>query len=524
MIRINEISLKLDESEEILIEKVAKYFRMKEKDILDFKIIKKSIDARKSEIKFVYSIDLSTTKDEQLLKTKKVIPSDIFPYQYPVKGKKKLGARPVIIGAGPCGLFAALILAQMDYKPIIIERGNKIEDRIKNVEDFWHNRILNINSNVQFGEGGAGTFSDGKLTTQIKNPRCRKVLEEFINFGASEEILYKNKPHVGTDLIRQVIVNMRKEIENLGGTFYFNSQLTNLKITEGHLTAIEVNNNKEISTNICVLALGHSARDTFKMLADTSIHIEQKPFAIGVRIEHLQEWINKAQYGDFHSHANLSAAEYKLSCKSDNKNVYSFCMCPGGYVVGASSQENTVVTNGMSYYSRNGKNANSAILVNVTCEDFNSSDVLAGIYLQEKLEKLAFNLGGNNYNAPIQRVEDFLSNKETTKLGIIAPTYKPGFTMTNLRKHMPKYIADAIAFAIIEFNKKIENFAHKDAIITGFETRSSSPIKILRNENFESNIKGVYPAGEGAGYAGGIMSSAVDGIQIAEKIVSEFLL
>lgn len=528
MIRVNEVSLKLDESEDLLLAKVVKQLRIGAADVIDLRIIRKSIDARKREIKFVYTVDVATTKDEQLIREKRATKSDIVPYEYPARGSAALGARPVIVGAGPCGLFAALILAQSGYKPLVVERGSEVDVRVEDVKKFWESRVLDQNSNVQFGEGGAGTFSDGKLTTQIKNPRCRKVLEEFVKFGAPEDVLYKHKPHIGTDLLRSIIVKMRKEIEHLGGTFMFNSKLADLQIEDDQLKAIAVQNTKsnevwKIPATACVLAVGHSARDTFRMLAETSVKMEQKPFAMGVRIEHKQEWINKAQYGEFQNHPALETADYKLSCKVGEKNVYSFCMCPGGVVVGASSQEGRVVTNGMSFYKRDGDNANSALLVNVAREDFATADALEGVRMQESLESLAFDIAGHNYNAPIQRVEDFLNNITTTKIGSVEPTYKPGVTMVNLREHMSREVGDAIADALVAFGKKIEGFDHKDAIITGFETRSSSPIKITRDANFESNVRGVYPAGEGAGYAGGIMSAAVDGIQVAEKIIGKFL-
>ncbi|OON94300.1 MAG: hypothetical protein ATN31_03725 [Candidatus Epulonipiscioides saccharophilum] len=529
MIRINNIRLTLDESEDLLLEKIAKRCHTNPLNILNYKIVRKSIDARKDDIKIIYTLDVQTKKDKYLIKTRKLAQSDVMPYKYPIKGEKALKGRPTIIGAGPCGLFTALILAEMGYQPLIIERGKPVEIRIQDVENFWNHRILNLNSNVQFGEGGAGTFSDGKLTTQIKNVRCRKVLEEFIKFGAPDNILYKNKPHIGTDLLRNVIIEMRKEIERLGGTFRFNTKLIDLNIINNKLQSITVeslldNTTEDIPTTVCVLALGHSARDTFKMLKDTPLKMEQKIFSMGIRIEHLQEWINSSQYGQYYPHPNLDVADYKLVYDAgDNRKVYSFCMCPGGYVVGASSESEKVATNGMSYYSRDGQNANSALLINITKEDLKSDDVLEGIYLQEKLESLAFDIAGKNYNAPIQRVEDFLNNVPTVEVGIVKPTYKPNVTMVNLRKYLPDDIATILSDAIVHFGKIIENFDHKDAIITGFETRSSSPIKIVRDSNFESNIKGIYPAGEGAGYAGGIMSAAVDGIQIAEKIVSEFL-
>ncbi|OOB77390.1 MAG: hypothetical protein BEN19_02025 [Epulopiscium sp. Nuni2H_MBin003] len=523
MIRVNEVNLKLDESEDRLKYRIGKKLNIRPEDILEYRIVKKSVDARKKDnIKFVYAVDIKTIKDEYLLKSKKAVPSNIVEYEYVKMGMEQLNHRPVIVGSGPCGMFCALTLAQMGYKPIIIERGKDVDERIKDVEDFWKNRNLNINSNVQFGEGGAGTFSDGKLTTQIKNTRCQKVLQEFVAFGAPKEILYNSKPHIGTDIIRDVIKNIRIYIQQLGGEFRFNTTLTDIKVEENKIVAIELNNQTWLPTDICVLALGHSARDTFEMLHKSNIRIEQKPFAMGVRIEHLQEWINKSQYGDFYDNPNLGASEYKVTYNKGDRSVYSFCVCPGGFVVASTSEKDMVVTNGMSLHKRDGVNVNSAILVNITPDDFESNNPLAGIRLQQQLERLAYDLGGENYNAPVQTVGDFLQNKPTTEIGVVKPTYKPDVTKTNIRESLPKFMADSIADAINYFGTKIEKFNHPDALITGIETRSSSPIRILRDKQYQSNIEGIYPAGEGAGYAGGITSSAVDGIQAAEIIAQKY--
>lgn len=525
MIRVQDIKLSLEEELANLPSKIAKKLKIKPTDIVTYSIFKEAIDARKKEdIKLVYTVDVETKKDDFLLEKYPNLKRPDPAYVCPEKGEALMAHPPVVVGSGPCGLFAALILAQQGFKPIVIERGKCVEERVKDVEDFWKKGIFNPKSNVQFGEGGAGTFSDGKLTTQIKNKRCHKVLEEMVLAGAPEEILYKNKPHVGTDILRDVVRNIRQQIIALGGTFRFETQLTDLEIVDGKLQAIILNEGERLETEHCILAIGHSARDTFEMLHKAKMHMEQKPFSMGMRVEHLQSWINEAQFGkQFAHHPKLGAAEYKLVHHCENgRTVYSFCMCPGGYVIASASEEGRVVTNGMSEHKRDGQNANSAILVNVGPEDFGSEDPLAGMYLQRKFEELAFKLGGENYKAPVQRLGDFFENKKSETFGVVQPTYTPGVTLSNIKEVLPEFMATAIDEAMHAFGKKIEHFDHPDALFTGFETRSSSPVRLPRNEDYESNIKGIYPAGEGAGYAGGISSAAVDGIQIAEKIVSNY--
>ncbi|OON95229.1 MAG: hypothetical protein ATN36_09045 [Epulopiscium sp. Nele67-Bin005] len=525
MVRIHDVKLNLDDKEEVIKKKIAKKLKVPIDYIVRYNLFKEAVDARnKEDIRLVCGYDVELTKEEVYLKKFPNMKSPDNKYQYVECGELPLTYAPIVVGTGPCGLFAGLILAQMGYNPIIIERGKHIDARVKDVENFWTTGNFNPNSNVQFGEGGAGTFSDGKLVTQIKNKRGTKVLEEFVRAGAPEEILYNNKPHIGTDILRDVVKNIRLEIEKLGGEFRFETCLTNIKEENGKLVAIEVNNCEWINAEVCVLALGHSARDTFSMLHTSNVEIAQKPFAMGMRIEHLQEWIDEAQYGEFKDHPNLRPADYKAVHHCDNgRTVYSFCMCPGGYVVASASEENAIVTNGMSEFKRDGKNANSGILVNVKPEDFGSENPLAGVELQRNLEKLAYKLGGENYNAPVQTVGDFLNNKETTKIGIVKPTYKPDVKGANLRANLPTEIGNSIAEAIEVFGKKIKNFDHKEAIFTGFETRSSSPIRIFReSKTFESNISGLYPAGEGAGYAGGITSAGVDGIMVAEAIAKKY--
>ncbi|MEG0013263.1 MAG: hypothetical protein RR324_00430 [Cellulosilyticaceae bacterium] len=524
MIRVQDIRLTLKEEENILIEKIAKKLKIQTKDILGYTIFKQAVDARrKDDIKLVYTVDVKTTKEKALLKKDPSLKSPSLDYEYVEKGEEVLKHRPVVVGTGPCGIFAALILAQMGYKPIVVERGKKVDERVEDVNKFWEEGIFDPDSNVQFGEGGAGTFSDGKLTTQIKNKRCHKVLRELVLAGAPEPILYKNKPHVGTDILREVVKNIRIEIEKLGGEFRFNACLTNIKAENNILTAVELNHEEWIETEVCIIAIGHSARDTFEMLNDNRVYMEQKPFSMGMRIEHLQEWINQSQYGKEAENPRLGAAEYKLVHHAANERaVYSFCMCPGGYVIASASEDGMIVTNGMSEHKRDGANANSAVLVNVGPKDFGSDDPLAGMHLQRKFEKLAYEMASKTYYAPAQRVGDFLENKASTGHGIVVPTYKPGVTYTNMRKELPAFMSEAIEEGLRAFGRKIKNFDHPDAIFTGFETRSSSPVRMPRNENYESSVKGLYPAGEGAGYAGGITSAAVDGIEVAEAIAKKY--
>lgn len=524
MIRIQNITLGLNESEDKLKAKLSKTLRLSMSDIKSMTIFKKALDARKKDaIKWVYTVDLETTKDDFFLSKNIGIPAPDMTYYYPEKGTQTLKHRPVIVGAGPCGMFAALILAQMGYKPIIVERGGAVEQRTQDVQDFWKKGKLNPNSNVQFGEGGAGTFSDGKLTTQIKNKRCHKVLQELADAGAPQEIRYNSKPHIGTDILQVVVKNIRKQIEDLGGTYRFNTCVTNIKVEDNKLKAIELNHNEWLDTDVCVMALGHSARDTFKMLYENKLMVEQKPFAMGMRIEHLQDWMNTAQYGEKYNPELLGAADYKLvhHC-SNGRAVYSFCMCPGGYVVASASEPEMVVTNGMSEYKRDADNANSAILINISPADFGSQHPLAGMEFQRELERLAYTLGGNNYHAPCQTVGDYLDNVTTTEYGVVKPSYEPGTVGANLREALPDFMSEAVAEALVAFGRKIKGFDHKEALLTGFETRSSSPIRMNRDGSYESNIEGLYPAGEGAGYAGGITSAAVDGIEVAEAIISRY--
>lgn len=517
MIRISNIKIKEDLNKEQLIKFVAKKFKLDEDKINNWYIFKKSIDARnKLDIFYNYTIDIDYKENLKIFDT---VDEEQAKQDLIVDVKRRSNLPVVVVGAGPAGLFASLTLVRNGIKPIIIEQGKTVDERKKDIDNFMNSGVLNTSSNVQFGEGGAGTFSDGKLTTGIHNKDCRVVLKEFFKFGAPEEIMYLNKPHIGTDNLINVIRNMRNEIIKLGGTFLFNTKLEDINIKDNKIDSV-VCNSKIIKTDTLILAIGHSARDTFQMLKSKKLDMERKNFSVGVRIEHTQEMINKSQYSDS-CKLNLPPAEYKLACHLENRDAYTFCMCPGGVVIASSSEENTIVTNGMSYYKRDGKNANSALLVNVKPTDFEGNDPLSGMYFQRDLENKAFLLGGSNYFAPVQLVKDFLNDVESTKLGSVIPTYKPGYKLSNLGTIMPDFVKDTLKEAIPYFGRKIEGFDRPDAILTGIETRSSSPVKIIRNLQGESNISGIYPCGEGSGYSGGIMSSAVDGIRIAKNILNK---
>ncbi len=524
MIQITNVKIYEDLSKNELLNMIIKKYKIKKQDILDWKISKKSIDARKKDsVHYVYSICLTLKNENNYKHLNKVNRETKLPKINLSYSKSK---QPIIIGAGPSGLFAALTFVQNGIKPIIIEQGEPVELRKKTVDNFLNTGNLNNFSNVQFGEGGAGTFSDGKLTTGIHSPFCKKVLEEFVYFGAPEEILYITKPHIGTDKLIHIIKNIRNFIISKGGKFYFNTKVTNFNIKNNSLTSISYidvyDNNtieKTLKTDGVILAIGHSSRDTFNTLYKKGIYMEQKNFSVGLRIEHLQEMINISQYGT-KTKLNLPTADYKLAYHDPNgRSCYTFCMCPGGVVMASSSENNTIVTNGMSYFSRAGSNANSAILVNVTPDDFNNNHPLAGINFQKNLEQSAFTLGGSNYNAPIQKVGDFINNKISTSIGNVKPTYQPGAKLSNLHDILPHFVSDTLIKGIKYFDTKLKGFANSDALLTGVETRSSSPVRIKRNELFTSNICGIYPCGEGAGYAGGIMSAAVDGIKCAISIL-----
>ncbi|QUI23523.1 hypothetical protein HZI73_15070 [Vallitalea pronyensis] len=523
MIRLQQLKFRLDHKKGDIKRKILKVLHVKDNQLLDYSVVKKSIDARKkNDIRIVYTVDVKVKEEEALLARSKKTLMTTKPtsYQFP-HALCQLDDRPVVIGTGPAGLFCGLILAEQGLRPILLERGEEVNQRVKDVQTYFNTGELSISSNVQFGEGGAGTFSDGKLNTMVKDKykRNQKVLEEFVAAGAPKEILFDSKPHIGTDYLREVVQNMREKIIGLGGEVRFHSLVTSLVIENEAITGVQVNDSEVISTQHVVLAIGHSARDTFRMLKDMKVAMEKKPFAIGLRIEHPQIMINKQQYGDYYQHKALPVADYKLSHHCLNgRGVYSFCMCPGGYVVNASSELGHVVTNGMSNYLRDEANANSALLVNVTPDDFPEDDVLAGVTFQRKWESLAFDAGGRNYHIPVQLAGDFMVNRPSTELGEIQPSVGR-YKLANLRECLPPYVCDAIQEGIQAFDKKIPGFGRGDAILSGVETRSSSPIRILRDDIYMSNIRGLYPCGEGAGYAGGIMSAAMDGIKVAEAIV-----
>ncbi len=520
MIRIRNIKINYNnDTKKQLTKKVATKLRIKEEEIINIKINKKSLDARKKDnLLYVYEVDVKTSNEEKIIK--KANSNDIFKtpveeYSFKPKGTKQMNNRPVIVGSGPAGLFAAYLLAQYGYKPIIIERGEKIENRINTVNKFWNEGILNPESNVQFGEGGAGTFSDGKLNTLVKdkNFRMKKVFETFVQNGAPQEILYISKPHIGTDILSTVVKNIRTNIIKMGGEFKYNCKLIDLIIEENKLKAIKTN--KEIiETDNLILAIGHSARDTFEMLYNNNINMQAKPFAVGIRIQHPQKQINKNQYGI----ENLTA-DYKLTTNINKRGVYSFCMCPGGYVVNASSEHNRLAINGMSYHKRDSENANSALIVTVSPNDFGNHP-LDGIKFQKALEEKAYKIGDGKI--PVQLFKDFCDNKTSTSYGKINPVFKGKYQFSNLNDILPDYISDSLKEAIKEFDNKIKNYANPDAILAAIESRTSSPVKIIRDDTFQSNIKGIYPCGEGAGYAGGITTSAMDGIKVAEAVMNTF--
>lgn len=520
-IAINGLRTSLDDSMEALKHIAAKKLNIRPRDFINFRITKESVDARrKPNISLVFSvlvevdrnIKLPNNPDIRILEDKEDEPI--------LHGSKKLAGRPLIVGFGPAGMFAGLILAQNGYRPIIVERGENVDRRTEIVMNFWDKSQLDLETNVQFGEGGAGTFSDGKLTTRINDPRCDKVLREFALSGAGEEILYKYKPHIGSDVLKSVVADIRRRIQELGGEIKFNTRMTSLKTKNGSVTGAVLNGSSEIDTGIVILAVGHSARDTFRMLYESGIVFEQKPFSIGVRIEHPQDIINKAQFGLAASHPRLGAADYQLFYKTPGRTVYSFCMCPGGVVVASASEADSVVTNGMSEYARDKENANSALVVSVEPGDFGSSHPLAGIDFQRRWEKLAFEAGGRDYSAPVQLLGDFIDGKASIRPGKVNPGYTGRVKPADLNLCLPSYVTGSMKESIGYFDNKIHGFGMRDAVLTGVETRTSSPVRIPRSDSLEAvGFIGLYPTGEGAGYAGGIISAAVDGVRVAEQII-----
>ncbi|MEH6997324.1 MAG: NAD(P)/FAD-dependent oxidoreductase [Limnobacter sp.] len=533
MIRLSELKLPLDHPEDALPALICSTLKISANQLKSFSIYKRSYDARKQKLLLVYIVDVeldSAQLEAQLLAkfstNSHIRPAPDMVYQLPVKLNEAPAIRPVVIGFGPCGIFAAMMLAQMGFKPIVIERGKQVRERTKDTWGLWRKRVLHTESNVQFGEGGAGTFSDGKLYSQIKDPRFlgRKVMTEFVKAGAPEEILLVSKPHIGTFRLVKVVENMREQIIAMGGEIRFQQRVCDFHIEDGHIRGLTIENladgsTYELRADHVVLALGHSSRDTFAKLYERGVYMEAKPFSVGFRIEHPQGLIDRARLGQHAGHPLLGAADYKLVHHAANgRSVYSFCMCPGGTVVAATSEEHRVVTNGMSQYSRNERNANAGIVVGISPADYPGGP-LAGIAFQRKLESNAFVMGGSNYEAPGQLVGDFIAGKASTELGSVEPSYKPGVKMTDLADALPEYAITAMREALPAFGKKIKGFDMHDAVLTGVETRTSSPLRITRGDDFQSlNTKGLYPAGEGASYAGGILSAGVDGIEVAEAV------
>lgn len=527
MIRISQLKLPITHTESELKKKIAKTLRCGEKSF-SYEIIRQSLDARhKEDKKFVYTIEVSIENEKKILQ--KVHNNNIMStikkeYVFPKAGNRELSHRPVIVGSGPAGIFCAWYLARAGYRPLVLERGEEAEKRRETVDRFWKNGVLDPESNVQFGEGGAGTFSDGKLNTLVKDSfgRNREVLKRFVEAGADPEILYQHKPHLGTDVLVDIVQTLRRQIEEMGGSFRFRSKVTDLKIENGRLTGVEIDHKELLPAEICVLAIGHSARDTFFMLKDRGLTMEPKAFAVGLRVEHPQTLINEDLYGEKESRI-LGAASYKVTHTCRNgRGVYSFCMCPGGYVVNASSEEGQLAVNGMSYQARDGKNANSAVIVTVTPEDFPQEGPLGGIAFQRELEKKAWQLGQGK--VPVQLFGDYCGHKPSQSLGEVTPCIRGEYVLSDVRSILPKEIGDSIEEGIHAFGKKLPGFDREDALLSGIESRTSSPVRLVRDREGLSNISGVYPCGEGAGYAGGITSAAMDGIKTAECIASAYVM
>ncbi|MBX9764663.1 MAG: NAD(P)/FAD-dependent oxidoreductase [Pseudomonadaceae bacterium] len=537
MLRITELKLPLDHTEDALRPAIAQRLGIADSELLDFTLFKRSYDARKksTEMHFIYTLDCQLSDEaavlQRLADDRHISITPDTAYKPVGHAPDDLAERPLVVGFGPCGIFAALILAQAGLKPIVLERGTEVRQRTKDTWGLWRKNVLNPESNVQFGEGGAGTFSDGKLYSQIKDPKHygRKVLQEFVKAGAPDEILYVSKPHIGTFRLTGVVATMREEIKALGGEVRFQQRVSDVLIEGdrlgGQLKGVVLDSGEQILSRQVILALGHSSRDTFRMLHKRDVFMEAKPFSVGFRIEHPQGLIDRSRLGKYAGHPKLGAADYKLVHHAKNgRSVYSFCMCPGGTVVAATSEPNRVVTNGMSQYSRNERNANAGIVVGITPEQDYPGGPLAGVELQERLESQAYLLGGSTYEAPGQLVGDFIAGKPSSALGSVEPSYKPGIKLGDLALALPDFAIEAIREALPAFGKQIKGFDMHDAVLTGIETRTSSPLRITRGADMQSlNVRGLYPAGEGAGYAGGILSAGVDGIRVAEALIRDML-
>ena len=525
MIRVSQLSLPVHHSDKDFVKKLSKLLGIKEADIKEYYIVKQSVDARKKDdIRFSYTVQVKVENEERILsrnRDKNISLDKTVAYRLPDNGQEKLFNRPVIVGCGPAGLFAGLSLARKGMFPIIIEQGEDALTRKATVETFWKEGKLNPSSNVSFGEGGAGTFSDGKLNTLVKDETGRntEVLRTFAQFGADEDILYSQHPHIGTDKLIEIITGIRREIERLGGEVRFNTALESIEIENNRIKTCRLSDGSEIRTDVLILAIGHSARQTFEMLTETDIEMQQKAFAVGLRIQHPQKMIDESQFG---SEAEfLGPATYKLTAKtSDGRGVYSFCMCPGGYVCNASTEPERLAINGMSYHKRDSGTANSALIVSVTPEDFGSDDVLAGINFQRKLEKAAYEAADGRI--PVQLLGDYIDENESTSFGNVNPCFKGEYAFARLDKAFPEFIHTSLSEVMPEFDRKIKGFGREDAILAGIESRTSSPVRITRDESFQSNVRGIYPCGEGAGYAGGITSAAMDGLKVAEAIIKKY--
>ncbi len=526
MLKLPPIRLELQEGESDLRRKIARLLRIRDGDLTGYEVLRQSVDARRrGRVSIAYTVAAEVRREDRVLRAGHPGVAGFVPesYDYVQPGTEPLVDPPVIVGMGPAGLFAGLVLSQMGYRPLLLERGEDVESRRRQVSAFWNSGHLDGESNVQFGEGGAGTFSDGKLTTLIRDPRCRKVLEEFVAAGAPEQILYLNKPHIGTDRLQAVVKNLRSLIMSNGGTVRFGARVTGLALAGGEVRGVLVNASERIDARVVLLATGHSARDTYVMLMEHDVALHRKPFSVGVRIEHPQQFIDAAQYGSQAGHPRLGPADYRLAYHAPGgRSAYTFCMCPGGRVIAAASEAGGVVTNGMSSFLRDGSNANSALLVGVAPDDYGGDHPLAGIDWQRRWERLAFTAGGGGYRAPVQMLGDFLAGRASRGFGQVAPSYRPGTAFAELDGCLPPYVTATIREAIPFFEARVQGFAMPEALLTGVETRSSSPVRIDRDGQLEASVRGLYPVGEGAGYAGGIISSAVDGIKAAEQVASRY--